>query len=270
MLLTVVVGMYMATPGTVPFATLCFSVIGIGMAASAAAAINHVVDRKIDAKMGRTKGRPIPTGRLNHQQALRFATLLIVLSMLTLLYGTNPLTALLTLLTIFGYAIFYTLFLKRATPQNIVIGGAAGATPPLLGWVAMTGQFDPKALLMVLIIYVWTPAHFWSLALHRIKDYQKANIPMLPVTHGVAFTQFCILLYTLLLTGTVLLPYVMEQSGTVYLIGSALLSLLFIYRALKIIFSQDKLAAIRCFHFSNLYLILIFILLLVDHYITTH
>ena len=270
MLLTAIVGMYLATPGSVPFDILILGTTGIALAAFAAAAINHVVDRHIDEIMGRTKRRPIPTGRVTPKQALRFATSLIVISMLILGLFVNVLTAVLTLATTFGYAIFYTLYLKRVTPQNIVIGGAAGATPPLLGWTAVTGSFDANALLLVLIIYTWTPAHFWSLAIHRYKEYAKANIPMLPVTHGVEFTKLCILLYTLLLSGITLLPFVTEMSGTIYLIGSALLGSIFLYHACKIKFSRDKLAAIKCFHFSNIYLILIFILLLIDHYLTTH
>lgn len=270
MLLTAIVGMYLATPGRVSLDTLVLSTTGIALAAFAAAAINHVVDRRIDEIMGRTKRRPLPTGRVTPQQALRFAAGLIMTSMLILGIWVNLLTAALTLITTFGYAIFYTLYLKRVTPQNIVIGGAAGATPPLLGWTAVTGTFDANALLLVLIIYTWTPPHFWSLAIHRYKEYAKANIPMLPVTHGVEFTKLCILLYTLLLSGITLLPFVTEMSGTVYLMGSALLDSVFLYHACKIKFSRDKLAAIKCFHFSNIYLILIFILLLIDHYITTH
>jgi heme o synthase len=267
MLVTAVVGMALATPNLVPARVLLFGTVGIALAASAAATINHLIDRRIDAIMGRTKGRPIPTGRIAPYRAVIFAVVLATLAMIVLVYWINMLTALLTLLSLIGYAGLYTVFLKRATPQNIVIGGAAGAAPPLLGWVAVTGHLDPNALLLVLIIYTWTPAHFWSLAIHRHADYARAEIPMLPVTHGVPFTKLCVLLYTLLLVGVSLLPYAVGMSGGWYLLGALLLDGGFIYHALRVNFSKRPLVAIHSFHYSNFYLLSLFVVLLLDHYI---
>ncbi|MCB1820924.1 MAG: heme o synthase, partial [Candidatus Competibacteraceae bacterium] len=217
---TAMVGMLLATPGMVPWPILLFGSLGIALMAGSAAAINHLVDRRVDAMMARTCRRPLPSGQLDTWQVLTFSLLIGVLGFVLLLAFTNALTAVLTFASLIGYAVIYTLFLKRATPQNIVIGGAAGAAPPLLGWTAVTGQVDPGALLLFLIIYIWTPPHFWALAIHRRHDYANADIPMLPVTHGVAFTRLHILLYTILLFLITLLPFLTGMSGWIYLIGA--------------------------------------------------
>ncbi|CAN5446171.1 heme o synthase [soil metagenome] len=267
MLITSVVGMYLATPGAVSITILLFGTLGIGLAGGAAAAINHVADRHIDALMGRTQRRPIPTGLVSPTHALIFAALLGLTAMAILVIFVNVLTAVLSLLTLMGYAGFYTLYLKRATPQNIVIGGLAGAAPPLLGWTAVTGHIDPHSLLLVLIIFVWTPPHFWALAIHREKEYAKAKIPMLPVTHGVAFTKLSIVLYTLLLLVVSILPFVTGMSGVVYFVGALALGLGFLYYALRLMFSDKTVFAMKTFRYSIFYLGCLFILLLVDHYI---
>lgn len=267
MLLTVVVGMYLATPGWVPLPTLFASLMGIGFCAGAAAAINHLVDKRIDAIMARTKQRPVARGRVSVKQALSFATMLTLLGLAILILFVNTLTAMLTFLTLIGYAGIYTGYLKRATPQNIVIGGLAGAAPPLLGWTAVTNQLDPQALLLVLIIFTWTPPHFWALAIYRFEEYKHAEIPMLPVTHGIAFTKLNVLLYTILLFVVSLLPFVVGMSGWFYLIGAVLLGLRFLQWAISLYYSEEPILAMRTFRFSIVYLMLLFVFLLIDHYI---
>ncbi|HIA08200.1 MAG TPA: protoheme IX farnesyltransferase [Chromatiaceae bacterium] len=264
---TAVVGMFLAVPGMVPWDSLIFGTLGIGLAASSAAAINHVVDQKVDAQMGRTSARPLPTGHLNSRQALVFAISLGVISMAMLVFLVNPLTAFLTFLSLIGYAVVYTMYLKRATPQNIVIGGAAGAAPPVLGWAAVTGQVELGALLLFLIIFIWTPPHFWALAIHRRNDYAKTDVPMLPVTHGVEFTQLQILLYTILLVVVTLMPFVLGMSGVFYLGGVLVLDAGFVYYALRLMFGDDERVAMQTFAYSIIYLTALFTFLLVDHYL---
>jgi heme o synthase len=264
---TAVVGMFLATPGMVPWGPLVFGTLGIGLAASSAAAINHLLDRRIDAAMARTRHRPLPAGHLEPRRALVFALVLGALAMAVLGLLVNPLTALLTFSSLIGYAVIYTAFLKRATPQNIVIGGAAGAAPPVLGWTAVTGQVDPHALLLFLIIFVWTPPHFWALAIHRRDEYAKAEIPMLPVTHGIAYTRLQVLLYTVLLLPVTVLPFVTGMSGVLYLAGALLLWAGFMRRALLLWLGRDERDALRAFGYSIVYLTLLFALLLLDHYV---
>jgi heme o synthase len=266
MLLTSWVGIALATNKTVPLDLLVFSTLGIATAAAGAAVINHLVDRNIDAKMTRTALRPIASGRITPTNALIFAGMLSGFGLLLLLVFVNLITAGLTFVTLVGYAAIYTLFLKRATPQNIVIGGIAGATPPLLGWSAVTGEVTAEALLLVLIIFAWTPPHFWALAIYRNEDYKKANIPMLPVTHGIKFTKLCIVLYTLLLFAITLLPFAIKMSGLIYLTCALLLGINFIYSSLKLYFTNNKKQAMKTFNFSIVYLLLLFLGLLVDHY----
>ena len=263
---TAMVGMFLATspPGLVPWDVLLFGNLGIGMAAAAAAAVNHVLDSREDAKMARTRNRPLPQGEINERDALIFATLLGTLAMFILVYWINLLTAVLTFLSLVGYAVVYTMYLKRATPQNIVIGGAAGAAPPILGWAALTNSVDPHALLLFLIIFIWTPPHFWALAIHRRDEYAKVDIPMLPVTHGIPFTRLQILLYTILLLLVSVLPFVTRMSGVFYLVGALVLGGGFLRYAIQLM--QGKDVAMKTFGYSILYLIGIFTLLLVDHY----
>ena len=273
LLLTAVIGMFLATPGMVPLDILLFGTVGIGMAAGAAAVVNHVVDRRIDAIMMRTDSRPIPKGKIAPKQAIIFATLMSVISMLMLYWLVNPLTAWLTLFGLVGYAFVYTMYLKRATPQNIVIGGISGAIPPLLGWTAVTGlngEIPPHALLLVLIIYTWTPPHFWALAIHRRDDYAKAKIPMLPVTHGIEFTKTCIVLYTILLIVTTVLPWLVGMNGLLYLIGAMVLGGQFLTMTIKLKFGKNKMQAMRTFRFSITYLMLLFLIMLADHYLIYH
>ena len=264
---TAIVGMLLATPGMVPWQPLVFGTLGIGMAAASAAAINQIVDQRVDADMLRTRNRPLPTGHLSNLQALMFAGILGVASMAILVLLVNPLTAVLTLGSLIGYAFIYTMYLKRATPQNIVIGGAAGAAPPVLGWVAVTGQIDPNSLLLFLIIFAWTPPHFWALAIHRRDEYSKVNIPMLPVTHGVAFTRLQVLLYTIILVAVTALPFATQLSGWLYFIGAMILGTIFLSYAIKLQSGKDERIAIKTFGYSILYLMLLFALLLVDHYV---
>ncbi len=264
---TAIVGMLLATPGMVPWQPLLFGTIGIGMAAASAAAINQIVDQRVDADMLRTRNRPLPTGHLTNSQALVFAGILGVVSMAILVLLVNPLTAILTLCSLIGYAFIYTMYLKRATPQNIVIGGAAGAAPPVLGWVAVTGQIDPNSLLLFLIIFAWTPPHFWALAIHRREEYSKVNIPMLPVTHGVAFTRLQVLLYTIILVAVTALPFAVHMSGWLYFVGAMILGTVFLSYAIKLQSGRDERIAIKTFGYSILYLMLLFALLLVDHYV---
>ena len=266
---TAMVGMFMATspPGLVPWDVFLFGNLGIGMAASAAAAINHVLDAREDAKMTRTHNRPLPQGEINGRNALIFALLLGGLSMLVLMVFINTLTAVLTFLSLVGYAVVYTMYLKRATPQNIVIGGAAGAAPPVLGWTALTGTIDPHALLLFLIIFIWTPPHFWALAIHRRDEYAKVDIPMLPVTHGIPFTRLQILLYTVMLIVVSVLPFVFRMSGPFYLAGALLLGGGFLYYAILLMKGDDESVAMKTFGYSIWYLMAMFTLLLVDHYL---
>ena len=266
---TAMVGMFMATspPGMVPWDVLILGNLGIGLAAAAAAAINHVLDVREDTRMARTRNRPLPQGRLNERKALLFAAVLGVLSMLILELCINTLTAILTLLSMVGYAVIYTMYLKHATPQNIVIGGAAGAAPPVLGWTALTGTLDPNALLLFLIIFIWTPPHFWALAIHRREEYARADIPMLPVTHGVPFTQLQIRLYTVMLIVVSVLPFVTQMSGLFYLTGALVLGGGFLYYAIRMMKGDDDSIAMKTFGYAIWYLMAIFTILLVDHYL---
>jgi protoheme IX farnesyltransferase len=266
---TAMVGMFLATspPGMVPLDVLLFGNLGIGLAAASAAAINHVLDAREDAKMARTSNRPLPQGELNERNALLFAGMLGITAMLMLVLLVNVRTAVLTFLSLLGYAVVYTMYLKRATPQNIVIGGAAGAAPPILGWTALTDSIDPHALLLFLIIFVWTPPHFWALAIYRRKEYAKVDIPMLPVTHGVPFTRLQILLYTILLLVVSVLPFVTRMSGPVYLAGALLLGGGFLYYAIIMMKGEDEKIAMKTFGYSIWYLMALFALLLVDHYL---
>ena len=267
MILTVVIGMCLATPGFVPLDVLFFGNLGIALCAGSAAVINHVVDRRIDTIMARTMKRPVATGKVEPLNALLFALAIGVAGMGILLALVNPLTAWLTLASLLGYAVVYTLFLKRATPQNIVIGGIAGAAPPLLGWTSVTGEFHGNALLLVLIIFAWTPPHFWALAIHRKEEYAKADIPMLPVTHGEAYTKLHILLYTVVLLLVSLMPWMTGMSGMIYLVGSTALGLRFLYWAVALLRESRPHAAIKTFHYSITYLMLLFVVLLADHYL---
>jgi protoheme IX farnesyltransferase len=264
---TAVVGMFLAVPGWPPLIPLLTGTLGIGLAASSAAAINHLLDHRIDAKMARTKRRPLASGKLTERNVLVFAMTLGVLSMAILVLWVNALTAVLTFLSLIGYAIVYTVWLKRATPQNIVIGGAAGAAPPVLGWTAVTGSLDPQALLLFLIIFVWTPPHFWALAIYRKDEYALVDIPMLPVTHGTSFTRLQILLYTVLLVIVTTLPFLTRMSGIVYLAGVSVLNLGFLWYALRMMVSKDILLPMYTFAFSITYLMVLFMFLLVDHYV---
>lgn len=263
---TAVVGMFLSVPGWPPLVSLLAGTLGIGLAASSAAAVNHLLDHRIDAKMARTKRRPLASGKLTEKNVLVFALSLGVLAMVILVALVNPLTAALTFLSLIGYAIVYTVWLKRATPQNIVIGGAAGAAPPVLGWTAITGSLDPQALLLFLIIFIWTPPHFWALAIYRKDEYALVDIPMLPVTHGAAFTRLQILLYTVLLIIVTTLPYLTHMSGIVYLAGVTVLNLGFLWYALRMMVSKDILLPMYTFAFSITYLMVLFLFLLIDHY----
>ena len=267
LVLTAVVGMSLSVPGGLPWQLFIPAMLGIGLLSSAAAAINHIVDEKIDAIMGRTHNRPLPEGRITTNNAIVFACSLALIGFVLLMVLVNPLTAYLTLAGLVGYSFVYTLYLKRATPQNITIGGLAGAIPPLLGWTAMTNQIDPNALLLVLLIFTWTPPHFWALAIHRKDDYAKVNIPMLPVTHGVSFTKTQILLYTVLLFVVGLLPYLVGMSNWLYLIGAVTLNLMFFAYAWKLKFHADENTAMDTFKFSIIHLMLLFVILLLDHYL---
>ena len=264
---TALVGMLMATPGPVALSLLVPATLGIGLAAASAAAVNHVVDRKVDALMARTHKRPLPKGDLSARNAICFAAVLCVIAMVILVLRVNMLTALLTFISLIGYGVIYSMFLKRATPQNIVIGGAAGAAPPVLGWTAVSGSLEPHALLLFLIIFAWTPPHFWALAIARRKDYENAEIPMLPVTHGLEFTRLHILLYTLLLFIVTLLPYLTGMSGITYLSGALALGGGFLYFTVKLMRQPEEATAMSTFSYSIWYLMGLFAVLLVDHYI---
>lgn len=267
LLLTALVGMCLATPTWVDALTLTAGLVGIGFLSASAAVINHAVDHQIDSKMARTFNRPVAKGKVSINNALTFALVLGVAGFALLAVLVNMLTAWLTLASLVGYAGVYTLFLKRATPQNIVIGGLAGAAPPLLGWTAVTGEIHAHALLLVLIIFTWTPPHFWALAIHREKDYAKAKVPMLPVTHGVNYTKTSVLLYTVLLSLVCLLPYLVGMSDLIYLIGSTLLNIGFLYYAYKLKFLAKEDTAIKTFRYSIVHLMLLFVVLLLDHYL---
>lgn len=267
MLITSLVGMFLATRAGVPWTVLLFGNLGIGLCAGAAAAVNHVVDRRIDSIMARTHKRPVTAGRVSPAAALVFALLLAIAGMSLLMVFTNELAAWLTLASLLGYAVIYTGFLKRATPQNIVIGGLAGAAPPLLGWVAVTGHLSAEPLLLVLIIFAWTPPHFWALAIHRKAEYAKADIPMLPVTHGEHYTKVHILLYTLVMFAVTLLPYAIHMSGPLYLVCALLLGARFLHWAWVLYRDSKPHAAINTFKYSIWYLFLLFIALLADHYL---
>ena len=267
MLITSLVGMFLATRAGVPWTVLLFGNLGIALCAGGAAAVNHVVDRQIDSVMARTHKRPLAEGRVSPAAALTFSLVLGVAGLLLLLAFTNALAAWLTLASLIGYAVIYTGFLKRATPQHIVIGGLAGAAPPVLGWVAVTGQVSAEPLLLVLIIFAWTPPHFWALAIHRKAEYAKVNIPMLPVTHGEHYTKVHILLYTVALLAVSFMPYAIHMSGPLYLAAAALLGARFLYWAVVLYRDSRPHAAIRTFKFSIWYLFALFIALLVDHYL---
>ena len=263
---TAIVGMLLSTPGLVPLDKLIISTVGIALAAASAAAINHVAEFRIDALMARTQNRPLPQGELSQTQALTFALVLGFLSMYLLVAYINVLTAILTFSTLIGYAVIYTMYLKHATPQNIVIGGAAGAAPPVLGWTAITGTLDPNALLLFLIIFAWTPPHFWALAIYRRAEYAKAKIPMLPITHGTEFTRLHVLLYTLLLIAATLLPYATYMCGVIYLVGAVALNAGFLYYAVRMQYDPSDELAYATFKYSILYLTLLFLVLFIDHY----
>ena len=264
---TAIIGMFLAVPGMPPWKPVLFGSLGIWLAASSAAAINHLLDQRIDAVMARTSHRPLPSGSLSGRQVLVFAVLLGVLSMLLLVWQVNVLTAWLTFASLIGYAIVYTGFLKRATPQNIVIGGAAGAAPPVLGWAAISNTVDPHALLLFLIIFVWTPPHFWALAIFRRDDYARALIPMLPVIYGVTYTRWQILFYTILLCVVTLLPWITGMSGLFYLGGAIVLGAVFLYYAIRLMDPPDELFAMEVFKYSIWYLMALFAFLLIDHWV---
>jgi protoheme IX farnesyltransferase len=265
---TAIVGMFVSVPGWPGVAPLVFGTLGIGLASSSAAVFNHVLDARIDIQMMRTRGRPLPQGKLTARSALAFATALCIISMLILWFLVNPLTAILTFCSLIGYAVVYTAWLKRATPQNIVIGGAAGAAPPVLGWTAVTNEVEAGALLMFLIVFVWTPPHFWALAIARKEEYAKVDIPMLPVTHGEAYTRLNILLYTILLVLVTILPYLIGMSGVIYLLTALVLDAYFLYYAIQMYRVPDDMELpMKTFKFSISYLGFLFAALLVDHYL---
>ncbi len=263
---TAIVGMLLAVPGWPGGTPLLFGTLGIGFAASSAAVVNHVLDSRIDIQMSRTHNRPLPQGKLSQTHALTFAAVLCVLSMLMLWLLVNPLTALLTFASLIGYAVIYTVYLKHATPQNIVIGGAAGAAPPVLGWTAVTGEIHSDALLLFLIVFIWTPPHFWALAIARKEDYEKVGVPMLPVTHGNEFTRQYILLYTILLVLVTILPYLSGMSGLIYLATALALGGRFLVYALQLRKDDGLDLPMQVFRFSINYLMFLFVALLIDHY----
>lgn len=264
---TSLVGSFLAVPGMPPLDKVILGFLGVWLAASSAAALNHLIDRRADARMTRTRYRPLPSGHITEGQALVFALALGALSMLVLMVFVNTLTAVLTFVSLIGYAVIYTVFLKRATPQNIVIGGAAGAAPPVLGWAAVTGEVHAHALLLFIIIFLWTPPHFWALAVARRDDYETANIPMLPVTHGVELTRLHIVYYTVLLVLGTLLPYLTRMSGLFYLGGVLVLNGAFLWYAIKLWRTRDDAVAMQTFSFSIFYLLALFAFLLIDHYV---
>ncbi len=267
MLITALVGAFVATPDLPDLVRLNLALLGIGACAASGAAINHIIDHRFDAKMARTKHRPIVKGLITPIQALFFASVLAIMGLSLLWFKVNHTTAWLTLFSLIGYAVIYTLFLKRATPQNITIGGLAGAMPPLLGWTAVTGQIDPNALLLVIIIFVWTPPHFWALALHKKDEYALADIPMLPVTHGEQYTRIHILLYSILLFLATLLPFVSGMSGLLYLTGVVALNLRQFWMVKQLFDVENVQAPFQLFKYSIQYLFWLFLLLLSDHFI---
>lgn len=267
MLICALVGMLLAEESVTSVTNIVVALIGIALCSGSAAAINQVIDRKADAAMTRTDQRPLPQGELSATHASSFAFVIGVVGALVLYLYINTLTMILTIASLIGYAFIYTVYLKRATPQNIVIGGLAGAAPPLLGWAAISNTIDPNALLLVLIIFVWTPPHFWALAIYRKDEYAKESIPMLPVTHGVAFTKLQIVLYTIILFIVSILPYIVLMSGGIYLISAVILSSMFMYYSIKLYFSSDDEIAMKTFNFSIYYIFLIFVALLCDHYL---
>jgi len=267
MLICAFVGMLLAEDSVTSISKICIALFGIALCSGSAAAINQVIYRKADAAMTRTDQRPLPQGELSAFHASCFAFVIGVLGALILYFFINTLTMVLTLASLIGYAFIYTVYLKRATPQNIVIGGLAGAAPPLLGWASISNSIDPYALLLVLIIFVWTPPHFWALAIYRKEEYAKESIPMLPVTHGVAFTKLQIVLYTIILFIVSILPYVVLMSGEIYLVSSVILSSIFLYYSIKLYITDDDSIAMKTFNFSIYYIFLIFIALLADHYL---
>ncbi len=267
MLLTALIGMCMAVPGLVPWEPLVYGNLGIGLCAGAAAAINHVVDERIDQEMSRTTNRPVAQGRVSQTEALVFAALLAISGTVLLAVTINVLTAVLTVASLVGYAFVYTMFLKRATPQNIVIGGLAGAAPPLLGWTAVTGEIHGHGLLLVLIIFAWTPPHFWALAIHRKEEYAAVGIPMLPVTHGNRFTALHILLYTILMFLITLLPFATFLSGWIYAVSAVILGAVFLYWSIEILREKNPKAPMETFKYSINYLLLLFVAMLADHWI---
>ena len=267
MIVTALIGMCMAVPGWVPWQPLVLGNLGIALCAGAAAAINHIVDERIDQQMARTQARPVATGRITQRDAILFAAVLALLGVWVLVVWVNVLTAVLTVASLIGYAFIYTMFLKRATPQNIVIGGLAGAAPPLLGWTAVTGEIHGHALLLVLIIFAWTPPHFWALAIHRREEYASVGIPMLPVTHGVGFTALHILLYTILMFLITLMPFATHMSGAIYLVGAVVLGVIFLYWSIEIMRGQNVNAPMKTFKYSITYLLVLFIIMLVDHWL---
>jgi protoheme IX farnesyltransferase len=264
---TAIVGMFLATPGMVPWDILVAASVGIGLAAAAGAVVNQVLDQRIDAQMARTRNRPLPQGRIGERDALTFAMGLGLGGLAVLVVFVNALTAALTFLSLIGYAVVYTVFLKRATPQNIVIGGAAGAAPPVLGWTAVTNAVDPHALLLFLIIFTWTPPHFWALAIARRSDYERAEIPMLPVTHGEALTKSFVVYYTILLIIVTVLPYITGMTGPLYLFGALALGGGFLYYALQLKLAPRPDSPMTTFRYSISYLMALFSFLLIDHYI---
>lgn len=266
MIITALIGMCMAVPGWVPWQPLVLGNLGIALCAGAAAAINHIVDERIDQQMARTQSRPVATGRITQRDAIVFAAALALLGVGVLVVWVNVLTAVLTVASLIGYAFIYTMFLKRATPQNIVIGGLAGAAPPLLGWTAVTGEIHGHALLLVLIIFAWTPPHFWALAIHRREEYASVGIPMLPVTHGVGFTALHILLYTIIMFLITLMPFATHMSGPLYLAGAVVLGLIFLYWSIEIMRGRNVNAPMKTFQYSITYLLVLFIIMLVDHW----
>jgi len=267
MLITALVGSLLASKTPAPLSLIALAMLGIGLCASSAAAINQIIDRKADANMNRTENRPIPQGEVSPLNASIFAFVLGSLGAAILVLYVNTLTALLTLASLIGYAFIYTVYLKRATPQNIVIGGLAGAAPPLLGWTAVTNSIDPNSLLLVLIIFAWTPSHFWALAIHRKDDYAKENIPMLPVTHGVQFTKLQIILYTIILILVSLLPFIVMMSGIFYFTSAIILGAIFLYYSIRLYFDKNNKSAFPTFVYSIYYIFLIFAALLVDHHL---
>lgn len=267
MLLTALVGMCLAQPGLMQFKAAVLGLSGIGLMAGSAAALNHLIDRRIDAMMARTYKRPLPSGEIQASRVMLFAFVLGIVGFAILYWGVNGLTAWLTFASLLGYAVVYTLYLKRATPQNIVIAGLAGAMPPLLGWTSVTGELHANAWLLVMIIFIWTPPHFWALAIHRKDDYAKADIPMLPVTHGVEYTKTSILLYTFLLALVCVLPVLVGMSGVIYFAASSVLSLGFIYSAWALKYDPENSSAINTFKYSIYHLMMLFIALLLDHYL---